>query len=646
MNKLTPIFINGTEYFNTEELAIFKPDYFSECSNNVRLIVILKDISCDSYVYARNKGDYWILSSPTSSRSRTLLTREFCEKNIFTEAECEKYMNKVEKIPEEIELEKLNTPTKRRYERLSKRESNELAKRLFQEPYHEHMAKPTDHPSAVIPVDEKEISVEKEEEITNLINSNQLPPIVELSDNEKFKNHEGQVLNIMVRGMRNSKKIFFKGSDVESAFGLKGLVTEMKKKYELDIDYRFFNGQSDEKEKEKEKNVLYLTFTGLVRVLMSKKSNQNVETFQNWLNDVLFASKMGTNEQQNKLISNIKDKSMDSINELFSKYAKTIPCVYLCGLNTVGKLRKELNIPEKFGDNDVVYKFGLTKTFNDTKYSDISKYDKIQNLIDLKLIMFTYVDPLYMSEAEDIMKKDMEPFKFPYDGHEDILVVPNEIIRSLKDVFENIGVKYSGHISELHKIINRYDHELDNLRKEIFIREELYKRSLQFKELEFKLSRAGINLDDDDDMSSMNFGNFGNSESDNDTYVDPQYKQLIQINDVKYILDDNKIYHIVKGHKGKLYGHYNPETNKVKKVKSSEKKSEKTNEESISDIIAKATAIAAEAAKTASKASTNVSSKTSSSAPKTKTNTRTTSAATKAKGSKTTTKTTKTKDKQ
>lgn len=563
MDKLTIIKLNNDEYFNTEELAVIKPEYFSECAGRVRSIVILKEIPAESYLYAYQKNGKWIISTPQYSKCKVLLTKDFCIENLFPNEKPLKKKSKSDK-------KKNDGPTELSFEEMTEEESAELAKRVFIDPYQEHLAKPTEHPDIVV----EDGVILNEELVDKCISSNDLPPVLELNPDEMFKNSDDKPFNIMVRGTRNSKKIFFKGTDVESSFGLVGLVDDMTKNnlYENLVHYRTFNpGENIQDNKE----LFYLTFSGLIKVLVLTKDNKLVETFQDWLNDVLFTSRMGTSYYKNKLISDIKGLPLECVRELFCNKAKTIPCIYLCALNTVGKLRKSMNIPKNFTDYDIVYKFGITKSFDNTRCTDLVNLDKIKDLVDLKLIMFTYVDPLNIKLAVNEINRDVDRFKFNWDGHNDILVIPNNYIRSFKNIFENIGVKFSGHVLELHKIINRFDHEIFKLKKEILIIDFLYRKNIRMKSLEDKMAKAGLNFD----FSGFNF--FGNDDSDcdsdNNSETDSKFDSLIQINGVKYVLEDNNIYHIVNGSKGKLYGFYNPETNKVKKIKTSGKKSENKN---------------------------------------------------------------------
>jgi len=227
---------------------------------------------------------------------------------------------------------------------------------------------------------------------------------------------------------------------------------------------------------------------------------------------------MGAIEQKNKLISNIKGVSYETIQELFSINARSLPCVYLTAFNTVCVLRNVMNIDNKYPDDAVVYKFGLTKSFESRKNGHKSEYKKLENFIDMKLIYFTYIDILYLTNAELEIKNLLSEYKLEWDNHDELVVIPNNLLKIIKTIYENIGMKYSGHtqefnrkIEELNKIIMETEHknnmlikDLSNERiifnkdKELFeskINNKVFeidnlKKELRIKELELLLSKS------------------------------------------------------------------------------------------------------------------------------------------------------------
>lgn len=69
------------------------------------------------------------------------------------------------------------------------------------------------------------------------------PDILELEDDEKFKDADGNVLNIEVRGERKHNDCYFKVQDVSTAFEMDRLhssLTNDNTKYKSDTHYKYF----------------------------------------------------------------------------------------------------------------------------------------------------------------------------------------------------------------------------------------------------------------------------------------------------------------------------------------------------------------------------------------------------------------------
>jgi hypothetical protein len=361
------------------------------------------------------------------------------------------------------------------------------------------------------------------------------PNIINLNDNEKFRDNENNILEIETRGEREPNKIFFKVKDVSDKFNKEHLQNEIINQqtlYKHNIDYKYFicdkknsiviNTTKNTSKKISSnittiKKELYLTYEGILRVLFVSRNNTTTN-FIKWVVEKLFTIQMGSIEDKNKLVSHIKGVSYETIQELFSINARSLPCVYLTAFNTVKELKKVMNIDNKHSEDAVVYKFGLTKSFESRKNGHRSEYKKLDNFIDMKLVYYTYIDPIYISQAELEIKNLLSEYKLEWDNHDELVIIPNNLLKIIKTIYENIGMKYSGHtqefnrkIEELNKIIMEYEHknnilikDLSNERiifnkdKELFESKinnknfeiENLKKELRIKELELLLSKS------------------------------------------------------------------------------------------------------------------------------------------------------------
>jgi hypothetical protein len=223
---------------------------------------------------------------------------------------------------------------------------------------------------------------------------------------------------------------------------------------------------------------IIFTYTGLIRCLFVSRSKV-VSNFIDWSMKTLFTAQFGTDKQKNKLVSNIKGISYDIIHDLFSKNARSLPCIYLTSLNTVGQLRCVMNIDDKYKDDDIVYKFGLTKDFDNRTYGHKSEFKDIINDLDLQLVLYTYIDPLFLHNAENDLHDFVSDIKLHYKNHQEIVIFPQSYFKNIKVFFEKIGYKYSGHTEQFNKqifdlntnitglqnIINHKDEYIDTLKK-------------------------------------------------------------------------------------------------------------------------------------------------------------------------------------
>jgi very-short-patch-repair endonuclease len=99
------------------------------------------------------------------------------------------------------------------------------------------------------------------------------PPILELEEHEKFKDDEGNVYEVEVRGVREKDKIFFKASDIEELFKIENLVYNIKRegRYINKEDYEtFLVRQEDHRAKRVKKT--FITYSGLRKVLCTSRS--------------------------------------------------------------------------------------------------------------------------------------------------------------------------------------------------------------------------------------------------------------------------------------------------------------------------------------------------------------------------------------
>ena len=101
------------------------------------------------------------------------------------------------------------------------------------------------------------------------------PSILDLEDNEKFKDINGKPLNIEVRGDRKHDNCFFKVKDVSEAFEMPNLYTTIissSSRYLINEDYKYFICQ---KRNNKCKKELFLTCAGFRKLIETSRRIKN-----------------------------------------------------------------------------------------------------------------------------------------------------------------------------------------------------------------------------------------------------------------------------------------------------------------------------------------------------------------------------------
>lgn len=303
------------------------------------------------------------------------------------------------------------------------------------------------------------------------------PPILQLDDDDKFKDDKGNPLEIETRGTRVHNNVFFKVNDVSLGFGLKNLYKVViddrhDHTYKKDIDYKYFNclnsvrNENKTSNKNGTKKELFLTYVGMLRVLFVSRSICT-DRFVKWATETLFAAQMGTIEQKQDLTSKILGVSSNHIKEVLGTSSNSIPCIYLFTLNTVKNLRDKMNIHTDYADDMVVCKYGFTCDL-ERRTKEHAKAFKIIGNVNLKLKIFSYIDPMYTSNAETDMKHyfEMLKAKFNYDKYDELIIIKPSQIKNIEIQYKSLGNSYGGFIKTMIDNEKTLRNEINILKKD------------------------------------------------------------------------------------------------------------------------------------------------------------------------------------
>ena len=327
--------------------------------------------------------------------------------------------------------------------------------------------------------------------ITDLNGIQEAPPIIDLEDCEKFKDGNGNIIEIETRGTRNHDDIYFKVKDISIGFEMAKLVDTIQHKdtkYEKNEDYKFFNcvitdNLGKKTNKQKITKELFLTYTGMLRVLFVSTSGKTKQ-FIKWATETLFTAQMGSEQQKQQLVSNILGISAQAVREVFKTSAKSIPCVYLFSLGTAKDLRKSMNIDNKYADDILICKYGYTIDLSRRTSEHIKTYGNI-NGVDLKLKCYSYIDPMYCSNAETDIKDFFCALDIglKFKDYEELVAIKPHLIKTTENQYKQISDAYAGHMKDMIK-------KVEDLKNELLTKDLICKNELLTKDNELNMAYA------------------------------------------------------------------------------------------------------------------------------------------------------------
>jgi hypothetical protein len=207
----------------------------------------------------------------------------------------------------------------------------------------------------VIKEDNKEIKEEiKENEIKDA------PLILNLKDEDKFRDINNKIIEIEVRGKQEYNKCYFKMKDISDGFNLPNLRRTLthsttnfeKNKHYLTFYIKNIGGENLPTSKTKK---IFLTYKGLLRILFMS-SSKNSDLFQDWAMKKLFTIQMGKDKDKIELIKEIGINIPD-MKKYLKISASEINCLYLIKLGYVKDLRSSLNIDKNIKDEYLICKY-------------------------------------------------------------------------------------------------------------------------------------------------------------------------------------------------------------------------------------------------------------------------------------------------
>ena len=293
------------------------------------------------------------------------------------------------------------------------------------------------------------------------------PNVLELEENEKFKNNEGNVYDIEVRGDRFVSNCYFKASDIGEAFGIKNInatIYEKNSKY-ITTQYETFIVPKTQNLGSVDNRILFLTYDGVLQCIYSSHSKQ-ASQFRTWATETLFTLQMGSVEDKTELINKVLGTNAQVAKSVFNSRARKFSSVYLFSLGYVKDLKTSMDL-KNMNDNDIVCKYGRTNDLSRRTGEHILKYNKI-NEVDLKLMLYAFIEDEYGADAEDEIKSffNFADCKVTYENNDELVIIEPKKLKEVKLRYDALENEYSKGIEIFKKEIMQKNNEIIQLKND------------------------------------------------------------------------------------------------------------------------------------------------------------------------------------
>ena len=315
-----------------------------------------------------------------------------------------------------------------------------------------------------------------------------------------FYDNDGNEVDILVVGERTCNGCFFYLKDISKNFQLKNahdLITKSDSNFTKNTDYTIFtvrNSADHRVTHNKKKSQLFLTYTGLLKLLFTSRKGDHI-AFLMWITETVFTAHLGTKEDKIKFASDMIGASPLAIKEVFNTFANTLPCIYLFQIGTVKSLCKTMEIKKKYNDTDIVVKWGYTNDLarRTKEHNSKKSYGGFKGC-SIQLLCNSFIDPQHTSKAEIEIKDYFieNDYHFDFDNYVELAIIPYKRLKTIKTQYTSLGKIYAGHITELNNKIEmlKKQHEIELACKET----QLAQKETQLAQKEIEILQLKLQI--------------------------------------------------------------------------------------------------------------------------------------------------------
>ena len=320
-------------------------------------------------------------------------------------------------------------------------------------------------------------------------------PILDIPDNEKFSDTDGNTFDIEIRGKHEIDFIYFKAEDIAAMFEMSKLVNNIscKESYVVNKHYVILSidqtsdqdllpksklGSDAQITNDTKNRRMFLTWDGLFKVLFSSNSGNKLrQKMATWVTKTMFIHQYGNEEERTLLANNLVKAYKICLN---SKSG-----IYLNKIGKVKDLRESMHISkDKYpDDNMIVCKYGKS---NDMirRFLEHSSKTSYGSYGDVSVLSFAFIHVDYITECENALKYyvNSNNIKFEFTDstnkrHDELIIGNTYDIGNFKKCFsELITIHSSKSDTELARTIiateQRHELEITKLTSKISLLEK------------------------------------------------------------------------------------------------------------------------------------------------------------------------------
>jgi len=328
-----------------------------------------------------------------------------------------------------------------------------------------------------------------------------LPPLLELSEEEKFRDDAGNVYEVEMRGEKTKDDIRFKWTDVSRLFEMEtnNHLSQKLDSTEYDI---FCSGKPPFKGGLPEQNIggqptsTYLTYNGLLKIIFASRSG-TAYRFQDWAANIIYTAHLGTTEQRVDVAADIVGINAQMVKDVLTTCITSMPCVYLFNVGKITELRKHYDELKPYRKG-FLFKWGRTNDLKRRTGEHIKTYGNLLSSV-LQLKYFSPVDNVYEAEAENEIRQYFQDNAVQFRNHRELVILDKSQIAGARRFYEDVYKRFSSEVdrllgrnSELEKdaeylreIVKGKNERIEDLNRECEgLREEMF--AYQGRELEYR----------------------------------------------------------------------------------------------------------------------------------------------------------------